>query len=228
MDEVAAKSWLDDRGWWSGQIGERLRRLADLVLAANREQNLISESTENLIWSRHIVDSAQLLSLESSAEGLWIDLGSGAGFPGAVIACIIDRPLMMVEMRRGRAEFLQSLVDELELDHVIIARSKVEQLIVQEPAVTVSARAYAPLEKIFASAAHLADETTQWILPKGRKGEIELESVRSHWQAMFHVEHSVTDAESVIIVAQGLSQKPVIQHSSRSNRNRPQRRKKRS
>ena len=228
MDEVAAKDWLDKRGWWSGKIGERLRRLAELVLSANREQNLISESTENAIWSRHIVDSAQLIPLANCAEGVWMDLGSGAGFPGAVIACILDRPVVMVEMRRGRVEFLQSVVQDLELDHVAIERSNVEQLIVKGAATTLSARAYAPLEKIFRSAAHLSDESTQWILPKGRKGEIELESARSHWQAMFHVEHSITDAESVIILAQGLLEKPVISQSSRSNRNRPQRRKKRS
>ena len=71
-------------------------------------------------------------------------------------------------------------------------------------AAVISARAYAPLPKLFASALHLSDKNSLWVLPKGRNAQNELEAARPAWQGMFHVEPSVTDADSAIIVAQAV------------------------
>ena len=61
------------------------------------------------MWQRHVLDSAQLLPLAANHDGLWVDVGTGAGFPGMIIALATDRPVALVEPRRMRAQFLQAI-----------------------------------------------------------------------------------------------------------------------
>jgi len=226
MTEEQAQDWLRAQGWWDGEAGDRLRHLAALILEEADRQNLISASSRAQIWSRHIVDSAQLLALPALAngmDGLWVDLGTGAGFPGLVIACLRPQPIALVEVRPLRVAFLERAAQALALDHVAVVASKVEKAVLSSPASIISARAYAPLDKLLGSAHHLADESTVWLLPKGRNGEKELAIARGKWQAVFHVEQSLTDPESVIITAQGASprmtpKRPVKTMNSRRNR----------
>jgi 16S rRNA (guanine527-N7)-methyltransferase len=172
-----------------------------ILLEEMEQQNLIAESTRPHIWARHIVDSAQLIPLASTAEdGLWIDLGSGAGLPGIVVAILTDRPVQMVESRRKRIDFLNGLVTELGLDRATVFGGRVETVPTTQAAV-ISARAYAPLPRLFESALHLSSKKTTWVLPKGRNAQNELEEATRTWQGVFHVERSVTDADSAIIVA---------------------------
>jgi 16S rRNA (guanine527-N7)-methyltransferase len=229
MTEAEAQSWLAERGWWDGAGGERLRRFVDLMLDEADRQNLISAGSREHIWVRHIVDSAQLLALAPDDSRSWVDLGTGAGFPGLVIACLRESPMTLVEVRPLRAAFLQNCVDTLGLAHVTVAGTKIEKTVLSAPAGIISARAYAPLERLLPSAHHLSDEKTVWLLPKGRQGEKELEIIRRDWQAVFHVEQSLTDPESVIVTISQLSRRPAsysyAPHARRSRssppRNRP-------
>jgi len=178
-----------------------------LILEEADRQNLISSASREQIWARHIVDSAQLLTLSGSQDdetGLWVDLGTGAGFPGLVIACLREAPIQLIEVRPLRAAFLQRCVEDLGLVHANVAVSKAENVELQRPAAIISARAYAPLSRLLTSAGHLADENTHWLLPKGRQGNKELEIARAEWQAVFHVKHSVTDPESAIVTVDNL------------------------
>ena len=150
------------------------------------------------------MDSAQLLLLARDAgDGEWVDLGSGAGLPGIVVACLSERPVVMIETRRKRIDFLNDVIAQLGLRHARVFGGRVESAAPMHAAV-ISARAYAPLPKLFASALHLSDKNSLWVLPKGRNAQNELEAARPAWQGMFHVEPSVTDAESAIIVAQAV------------------------
>ncbi len=209
MDEAQAQAWLDSRGWWTGAAGDRLRAFAALLLDEADRQNLISAASRAELWSRHIVDSAQLLPLAppDSAAGLWIDLGTGAGLPGMVIACLRPAPVLMIESRPLRAAFLQRCVDALDLSHARVAGDKTERVQIDAPAAIISARAYAPMERLFASSQHLTDSSTVWLLPKGRNAQNELEIAQRDWQAAFHVEQSITDPESAIVTLTGLSRK---------------------
>jgi len=219
MTEDEAQDWLRAQGWWEGEAGERLRHLAALVLAEADRQNLISAGSRAQIWARHIADSAQLLALPalaSARDGGWVDLGTGAGFPGLVIACLRPMPMMLVEMRPLRVAFLQRAARELGLAHVTVVGGRAEKVALPQAASVISARAYAPLDKLLASAHHLADENTVWLLPKGRNGEKELAIARARWQAVFHVEQSLTDAESVIITARGVARRTVPQRFSKA------------
>lgn len=205
MTEEEARAWLDRHFSVPRETWARLERYVDLLLAAMAEQNLIAESTRPHIWARHIVDSAQLLPLAIKAgEGRWIDLGSGAGLPAIVVAILSDRPVLMVESRRKRIEFLEGMVGALDLSHAEVHGGRVEMVPVMDAAV-ISARAYAPLSKLFSSAHHLSTERTIWVLPKGRNAENELEVARPAWQGVFHVERSVTDTDSAIIVANAVT-----------------------
>ena len=204
MTEDEARAWLTAQFDVPRETWDRLERYVAILLSAMDEQNLIAESTRPHIWARHIVDSAQLLLLARDAgEGEWVDLGSGAGLPGIVVACLSDRPVLMIETRRKRIDFLNNVIAQLGLRHARVFGGRVESAASMRAAV-ISARAYAPLPKLFASAQHLSDKNSLWVLPKGRNAQNELEAARPAWQGMFHVEPSVTDAESAIIVAQAV------------------------
>ena len=204
MTEDEARAWLMAQFDVPRETWDRLERYVAILLSAMDEQNLIAESTRPHIWARHIVDSAQLLLLVRDAgEGEWVDLGSGAGLPGIVVACLSDRPVLMIETRRKRIDFLNNVIAQLGLRHARVFGGRVESAASMRAAV-ISARAYAPLPKLFASAQHLSDKNSLWVLPKGRNAQNELEAARPAWQGMFHVEPSVTDAESAIIVAQAV------------------------
>jgi 16S rRNA (guanine527-N7)-methyltransferase len=208
MTEEDARHWLAGRGWLDGFAGERLERLARLVAQENERQNLVAASTLPHMWGRHIVDSAQLLALAGSAvEGVWTDLGSGGGFPGLVIAALREAPIVLVETRGLRARFLEHCVKELGLTHAAIHQSKVERFTLEAPAAVISARAFAALDATLAVASHLCDQNTLWLLPKGRSAQIELVTASQQWQAAFHVEQSVTDPDSAIIVASGVTRR---------------------
>lgn len=201
MTEDNAKQWLTDHFDVSRETWVKLERYAELLIAGMSEQNLISESTRPHIWARHIVDSAQLLPLASANKsGSWIDLGAGAGLPAIVIAILSDYAVTMIETRKKRVDFLQHVVGELGLRNAQVRPGRVEAAPPTQAEV-ISARAYAPLPKLLTSALHLATEKTIWVLPKGRNAENELEVIRPSWQGVFHVEQSVTDADSAIIVA---------------------------
>lgn len=206
MTEEEARSWLTTHCSVSRETWGRLEAYIALLFAGMAEQNLIAESTRDHVWARHIVDSAQLLPLAQSAPGAWMDLGSGAGLPGVVIAILSDRPVTLVESRRKRIDFLKAVAESLALTNVTVFGGRVEAVLPCASAV-ISARAYAPLPRLLASAVHLADENTLWLLPKGRNAQNELETTRPSWQGAFHVEQSVTDPDSAVIVAKGIKQK---------------------
>jgi 16S rRNA (guanine527-N7)-methyltransferase len=179
----------------------RLEAYAALLVDENKRQNLVSASTVDQLWERHIIDSAQLVRFEPHAGASWLDIGSGAGLPGIVIACLVDGPVTLVEPRRLRAEFLHKAVGSLGISANIVA-GKAESLGGKYDVIT--ARAVAPLPKLFELSHHLSTRNSRWVLPKGRNAQSELADVERAWQGVFHVEQSLTDADSRIIVATGV------------------------
>lgn len=86
MTEEEARSWA--RASFGVSCETRLAEFGTLIVEENLRQNLIAPSTIDQLWSRHIVDSAQLLAFVGSERGPWLDIGTGGGFPGLVIACL--------------------------------------------------------------------------------------------------------------------------------------------
>jgi 16S rRNA (guanine527-N7)-methyltransferase len=167
----------------------------------NEHQNLVARSTLNHFWVRHVVDSAQLLLLVPRA-GRWADLGSGAGFPGLIAGLFHPGPVTLIEQRRLRADFLRQAVVTLGLEKQVEVQCANVTRVKAPPFDVISARALAPLERIFALAGHLAHPGTQWVLPRGRNAQSELEAVRTSWQGSFRLERSLTDADAWIVVAE--------------------------
>lgn len=186
---------------------ERLEFLATCLIEENSRQNLISKPSENQIWQRHIADSAQLLRFvpretwqNGKASG-WLDLGTGAGFPGLVIAAIAPNlPVFLVESRRRRVEWLEQMVSEMGLKNCEVLGSRMET-IDPFPVEIISGRAFAPLEKLLRLSAPFSTAATRYLLPKGRSAAQELAQMPESTKKMFHVEQSLTDDEAGIIVS---------------------------
>jgi 16S rRNA (guanine527-N7)-methyltransferase len=208
VNEEEAKAWLEAQFDVSRETLVRLESLVTLVTAESQQQNLIAASTLPTIWDRHIVDSAQLLALAPAGAGSWLDLGSGAGFPGMVVAAIArSMEIVLVESRRKRIDFLAQVAATLGLsDRVTIAGSRLE-LIETRPFDVISARAFAPLDQLLPLAVRFSTPKTVWLLPKGRGAASELAAVRSSWQGEFRIVASVTDPEAAIIVARNVQPK---------------------
>jgi 16S rRNA (guanine527-N7)-methyltransferase len=195
MTEDEARDWV--RGLVDGATFDRLARFIDLVVAENERQNLISPATVATIWERHVVDSLQLLTIVPANVGRWLDIGTGGGFPGMVLAIAGARPIMMVEPRRKRATFLSDCVAEFGLAEAQVAASKVEQ--VDWIADVITARAVASVEKLLLAAAHCATTSTRWLLPRGTVDVASLPALCARHHLVFHVKQSLTHPGSSII-----------------------------
>ena len=203
-DEASGKDYV--RRWADEAAMERLEVFARLLIDENQRQNLISKPSEQTLWVRHFADSAQLLehvSRETLAKPIaepWLDLGTGAGFPGLVIAALHPNlPVVLVESRARRVEFLEHCTSELGLENCTVEGQRLERVTPFESWV-ISARAFAPLDKLLRLSAPFSTSGTRYLLPKGRSAAHELAAQKPSIRKMFHVKHSLTDAEAGIIV----------------------------
>jgi 16S rRNA (guanine527-N7)-methyltransferase len=177
-----------------------------LLREATKKQNLIASSTLESVWDRHVLDSAQLIRFEPKRGASWLDIGSGAGVPGIIIALLVDGPVTLVEPRRLRVQFLHSALSALGLSkRVKVELSKVERVSGRFDVIT--ARAVASLSNLLEISAHLSTRKTVWVLPKGRSALTELAEAQRAWQGTFHLEPSVTGEGSQIIVGSGVGKK---------------------
>lgn len=200
--EAEARDWLITTLDIGSDALSRLDQLVSLLLDENERQNLVARGTLPHVWQRHIVDSAQLLSVprETLPSGEWLDLGTGAGFPGLVIAALQpERPVTLVDSRRLRTDWLMRVATTLDLANVRVIHGRVAELETQTYRV-ISARAFAPLDKLLTMSASFSTPDTLWLLPKGAGAPHELEMLSESWRHTFHVEQSLTDPVAGIIV----------------------------
>ena len=180
---------------------EKLERFVALLREENARQNLVSAATMENAWERHVVDSAQLVRFEPFAAASWVDIGSGAGLPGIVVATMVEGPVTLVEPRRLRAEFLHKACESLDLS-ASVECAKVER--VEGRFDVITARAVAALPQLLKISAHLSTRNTVWALPKGRSGKAELAEASRNWQFDAREEPSCTDPQSTILVLSGV------------------------
>ncbi len=180
---------------------DRLDRFVSLLREENERQNLVSRASLDQLWVRHILDSAQLVRFSRAERGAWLDLGSGPGFPGLIVALLRASPVTLVESRKLRADFLHRAAALLGVEQRTTIRCARIEAVPSQTFDVISARAFAPLGKLLAIAERFAAPETLWVLPKGRNAKSELEAAESLWQGDFRLEPSLTDAEAQIIVA---------------------------
>lgn len=202
MTENEAIAWLKTQLHVSRETLDALDTFVAFLKREAESQNLISASTLDHIWSRHIVDSAQLLLFtdNSASQSKWLDLGSGAGFPGLVIALLTKHHVTLVESRARRIDYLQRAVEMLDLTHRVEVAGVTLERLETAPFSVISARAFAPLPKLFDLAARFATNNTLWLLPKGRNAKAEWEDAQAAWDGNFRTMDSVTDQEAGILV----------------------------
>ncbi len=210
MTEEDAQIILRDQLHVSRETFERIVYFIALLTEEMQSQNLISASSLDHIWVRHILDSAQLVAphilsdekrvqLHNDIGGKrWLDMGSGAGFPGIIIALISDWQVTLLESRTRRIEYLERMVEKLDLDASVAgARAEVFEA---EPYSVISARAFAPLPKTLRLAAPFSTANTQYILPKGRNARNELLEIEGKWSNSMKIIPSMTDSDAGILV----------------------------
>lgn len=182
----------------------RLVRYVELLADEAIKQNLVARSTLNVVWERHVADSAQLLKIVENG-GSWADVGSGAGLPGVIIAILTGDPVTLIEPRKLRADFLGQIKEALDLQNVNVAPCKAQSLAGSFDYIT--ARAVAPAAELLSITSHLTHSGTKYLLMKGRTAKKELEDAQASWHGAYRLISSRTDPEAAIIVAEGVRRK---------------------
>ncbi len=140
-------------------------------------------------------------------QGPWLDLGTGAGFPGIIIALLTERPVIMVESRARRIDFLERVIGATGISGHARVEGKPLERVERFPAAVISARAFAPLDRLLRLANRFSTEKTLWLLPKGKNAVKEWKDLPKSERDMFHVEHSITDADARILVGRSVAAK---------------------
>lgn len=206
----------------SRETSARLDRLVELLLEWQQTRNLIAGSTIPTIWTRHIADSLQLLELAPEAK-IWVDLGSGGGFPGLVLACALaDRAganVHLVESTAKKCAFLQAAADNLRLPAEIHCQ-RVEDFIPDFPITpdVVTARALVPLPKLLELAFPLLKRGAKGLFPKGQHVVSELTSASKCWIIGHKLVPSRTDDRARIVVVDRLESRKTAIKPRRSAR----------
>jgi len=192
----------------SRETTSRLDSFVEILLPWAQHTNLIARSTIPKVWTRHVADSLQLLALAPDAK-CWVDLGSGAGFPGIVIACALagqpGAAVHLVESTGKKAAFLREAVNHLQLPAVVHA-VRIEDFVKNlklRPDV-VCARALAPLDELLTLAQPLLNTGAQGLFPKGQDVEGELTRATKYWNIDAELVPSKTSPESRIVIVRGL------------------------
>ncbi|MGD0026306.1 MAG: 16S rRNA (guanine(527)-N(7))-methyltransferase RsmG [Xanthobacteraceae bacterium] len=195
----------------SRETAARLDRFVAVLLEWQRRINLIAPSTEPKLWTRHVADSLQLLALAPQAR-IWVDLGSGGGFPGLVIACALaDTPgarVHLVESNAKKAAFLREAARATGAPAVVHA-VKIADFVenAPEPIEVVTARALAPLAELLAAAYPLLIRGAIGLFPKGQDVGDELTKAAKCWKIQATSALSRTDPKARIVVVRGLEPK---------------------
>jgi 16S rRNA (guanine527-N7)-methyltransferase len=191
----------------------RLDRFVELLLDTQSHTNLIGAGTIPELWTRHIADSLQLLDLAPDAQ-VWLDLGSGAGFPGVVIACALaEQPgtaVHLVESTRKKAAFLQRVAETLALP-ATVHHIRAESLSPGFAAQVITARALAPLPQLLGYVAPWLESGAKALLPKGQDVEAELTEAAKYWKIEADLVASRTNPAGRIVVVRGLRRRAEAQ-----------------
>jgi 16S rRNA (guanine527-N7)-methyltransferase len=195
----------------SRETEQRLLMFVEALLLWSEHSNLVARSTLPVIWTRHIADSLQLLTLAPGAL-TWADFGSGGGFPGIPIACALaDEPgakVHLVESVGKKANFLREVVQKLELP-AVVHQERAEKFAENcaETIHVVTARALAPLKTLCDQAFPLIAKGTIGIFPKGQDVDAELTEAAKYWSIQASIVPSVTSPASSIVIVRSLAKR---------------------
>lgn len=195
----------------SRETAARLDRFVALFAQWQRRTNLIAPSTEPVLWTRHIADSLQLIGLAPEAR-IWVDFGSGGGFPGLVIAsALAETPgvqVHLVESNAKKAAFLREAT-RLMAAPAMVHAERMADFVRHAPARVdvVTARAVAPLTKLLAELYPLLKNGAIGLFPKGQDVDAELTEAAKCWTIQAKLVPSCTELRSRIVVVNSVESK---------------------
>lgn len=186
---------------------ERLEIFEDTLKKWNVAINLVSASTLEQIWTRHFLDSAQIFALSPSATGKWVDIGSGGGFPGLIIAILAQEKapglhVSLIESDLRKSAFLANAARAVGVD-VTIQAKRIEAVLPQHANV-LSARALAPLSGLLQYAEQHLSQHGTGLFPKGAQWQDEIVAARQIWNFDYKAHPSLTDEKAVILEIEGV------------------------
>ena len=188
-----------------------LKKYENILIKENKTLNLVGNSTIKDIWSRHFLDSAQVVDFIDKNDKTLIDIGSGAGFPGLVMAIVLkDRKIplkiKLIEKSPKKANFLRGVIKELNLDVEVFNQNVLEE---QKKllAEVFTARAFKPLKIILELIHNKAENWKKIFLFLGKTGKSELLQASKVWDIEYKQRVSVTSNDSIVIEINRLRKK---------------------
>ena len=188
-----------------------LKKYEDKLINSNKTLNLVGNSTINYIWTRHFLDSVQVIDFIDKNDKSLIDLGSGAGFPGMVLAIVLkDRKISLkiklIEKSIKKAKFLKNLIKDLNLNVEVINQNVLDEQVKLFDDVII-ARAFKPLEVILELIHNKAQNWKKIFIFLGKTGKNELLQVSKNWDIEYKQRVSVTSSDSLVIEINRLKKK---------------------
>ena len=207
MDDTLLRQAVGPEWTVTSAAMDRLSTFGEMVLKWNPTINVVARSTIADLWARHIVDSAQVFRYTTPEQRIWLDLGSGGGFPGIVVAVLAyelipDLKVVLVESDKRKSVFLSEVVRTLNLSATIKAE-RVESLPDQNADV-ISARALSPLADLCAYSERHLKPSGICIFLKGANAAVEVAAAQKGWQFELQQAESITDARSSLLLLRGL------------------------
>ena len=199
MQDKEVIKYLQNQLQFSSQSIEKLKIFVNALIIANKRHNFISKSTEAVIWHRHILDSAQLVKFIDFSKGSLSDLGSGAGFPGLVLAIFNnnrDFHVKLFEKSPVKRAFLQEISNKLSIN-VEIKGNIYEESIDSNYIVS---RAFKKLEVIIQVSREIVKKSNKTIVLKGQNAQEDLKKAFKREKYDYKLEDSITNNDSKIII----------------------------
>ena len=199
MQDKEVISFLQNQFKYSEKNILDLKLFINELLKANKKHNFISKSTENVIWHRHILDSAQLVKFIDFSRGSMSDLGSGAGFPGLILAIFNknkDFHVKLYEKSPVKRAFLKNIKDKLSLKLEVCGN------VYEDPIDSdyIVSRAFKKLEAIIQVSREIAKKSHKLIILKGQNAQEELKKAFNKEKYDYKLENSITNKDSKIII----------------------------
>ena len=180
---------------------KKLEKFHNYLLDYNKRYNLISKNTEKSIWSRHILDSAQIIKfIDESKDNNIVDFGSGAGFPGLIIGIYNDNVgfhVKLYEKSPVKRAFLSNIKEKLDIKNIDIKNDVYEKTISSD---VIVCRAFKKLEEILKISREIVKKPHKLIILKGKSAQSEINNVSLGSNYSYNLEKSITDDDSKIII----------------------------
>ena len=192
----------NDLGFSNSSI-EKIKKFNNYLLKYNKSYNLISKTTENNIWYRHILDSAQIIKfIDFSKIKNLADFGSGAGFPGLIIALYNENSTFHVklyEKSQVKRDFLRDVKNNLNIKNITIENNVYEKEVLAD---VIVCRAFKKLEEILSISREIVKKPHKLIILKGKNAQSEINNVSLESNYSYKIEKSITDDDSKIIIVE--------------------------